>query len=356
MVGNKPKTKVEEVQEPTYRVDETKLSRYDQENLIFNRIFMDPDFPSYMRIEEEQGIENIKKGKPGYARIDYALAEASWTVHDVWRRGFDWERLKRPDGPSLMGDSWYRERHKIEDVEQITRQLKRASRFFGASLVGITKINQKWIYMNSREDLQRLELPEKVEYAVVMAIEMDPMAIATSPECIAAAATGLGYSRMTLLASTLAEFIRNLGYTAIPAGNDTGLSIPLAIDAGLGQLGRNGLLITPEYGPRVRICKVFTDMPLKTDKPIDFGVTDFCRKCKLCAEACEADAISFEDDPTWEPECRSNNPGTLKWYVNSEKCYQFWCDNGTDCSTCIAVCPYDDGPEDFTSEEFWYQK
>lgn len=356
MTKNRTAIKVRKVQKPTYFIDSTRLRRYDQENLIFNRIFTDPTFTSYKRTEEEQALKNIKEGKTGHTRIDYALAEASWTLHDVWRQGYHWERLKRPDGSSLTGDKWYRGRHKIVDVKQITSQLKRASKFFGASLAGITEINEKWIYANSRKNLEPLELQEGVRYTVVLAIEMDPVAIATSPECVAAAATGLGYSKMTLLASSLAEFIRNLGYTAIPAGNDTGISIPLVIDAGLGQLGRNGLLITPEHGPRVRLCKVFTDLPLVTDNPIDFGVTDFCKSCRLCAEACEADAISFKREPTWEPECRSNNPGALKWYVNSEKCYQFWCENGTDCSTCIAVCPYNNGPEKISSDKFWSEE
>jgi len=84
----------------------------------------------------------------------------------------------------------------------------------------------------------------------------------------------------------LAEAIRMMGYNAIPCKNGTALSIPLAIDAGLGQLGRNGLLITPKYGPAVRIGKVLTDMPLVPDRPIDFGVTEFCQSCKKCAEHC----------------------------------------------------------------------
>ena len=61
----------------------------------------------------------------------------------------------------------------------------------------------------------------------------------------ASTATGLVYSKMPFVTSTLAQMIRNLGYNALPCGNDTALSIPLAIDAGLGQLGKNGLLITP---------------------------------------------------------------------------------------------------------------
>ena len=59
------------------------------------------------------------------------------------------------------------------------------------------------------------------------------------PRPIAGAATGLGYSRMIEVAVKMAEFVRNLGYNAIPMGNDTALSHPLAVDAGLGELGRN---------------------------------------------------------------------------------------------------------------------
>ncbi|RJS76940.1 4Fe-4S dicluster domain-containing protein [Candidatus Bathyarchaeota archaeon] len=126
----------------------------------------------------------------------------------------------------------------------------------------------------------------------------------------------------------------------MPCGNDTALSIPLAIDAGLGELGRNGLLIASEFGPRVRLCKVFTDLPLETDKPIEFGIKEFCEKCKLCAEACEVGAISTSEKPSYEIACRSNNPGALKWYVNVEKCFMFWRKNGASCSTCIKVCPF----------------
>jgi len=121
--------------------------------------------------------------------------------------------------------------------------------------------------------------------------------------------------------------------------NDTALSIPLAIDAGLGELGRNGLLITPEYGPCVRICKVFTDLPLEADKPREIGIANFCRRCNLCAEACEVEAIQKEPEPSYRVLCPSNNPGVLKWAVDVDKCFSFWIENGMDCSTCISACP-----------------
>src|SRR4030042_760644 len=231
---------------------------------------MDPTGGGYGRSEEEAGLRSIAEGKPGYTRLDYALSEAAWTVHDAWADAFNWERLRRPGGPSLMGDRWYRDRYPVEAAGEETA---------GGSGAG----------------------------------EMTERAIATSPELPAAAATGIGYSRLAFTASTLAAFIRNLGYTAVPAGNATGLSVPLAVDAGLGELGRNGLLITPRYGPRVRLCKVYTDLPLEPDRPVDFGVRAFCRTCKRCAEACEAEAISSADEPSYGPACRSSSVGALQW-------------------------------------------
>ena len=56
-----------------------------------------------------------------------------------------------------------------------------------------------------------------------------------------------------------------------------GITIPMAVDAGLGELGRNGLLLTEKYGPRVRLCKVFTDLPLEPDEPIDLGPSIFVK-------------------------------------------------------------------------------
>jgi epoxyqueuosine reductase len=347
---SKGASKIKRLTAPAYEVDPEILRRYDQRNLIFNRVYMDPTFPAYGRTMEEKAYRNILEDRSGYTRLDYALSEAAWTVHDAWGQWTSWKRIERPGRAGLFGGPV--ERAEVKDESEMARVVKRAARFYGASLVGITRVNPLWIYLNDRS-LEPINLPEGVRTAIVIAIEMDEMGIATSPACPASAATGLGYSKMAFVASTLAEFIRNLGYTAIPAGNDIALSIPLAVDAGLGQLGRNGLLITPEYGPRVRLCKVLTDLPLKEDKPIDFGVTETCKKCRACAEACEAGAISMDPEPGWVPACSSNNPGVLKWYVNGEKCYEFWCENGVDCSTCIAVCPYNQGPKGASPEDFW---
>lgn len=111
------------------------------------------------------------------------------------------------------------------------------------------------------------------------------------------------------------------------------------IDAGLGRLGRNGLLLTKEYGACVRLGKILTDLPLAPDERPEETLSSTCRSCLLCADACEAEAIHRGGEPTAEPACRSNNPGILRWLVYHDRCYSFWVRNGNDCSTCIAACP-----------------
>lgn len=343
---------VKTIEKPTYKTDPSLLHRYNQQNLIFNRITHDPNWTGYLRTTEKVGLKKIKENQPGYTRVDYALSEASWTVHDAYTEAFSWIRQKKPLGPSLMGTKWYEEKYKVTNLGKMSSQLKKGAKLAGANLCGITEININWVFANERYTLEPIELPD-VKYAVVIGIEMDKLGIATSPCNPSAAAVGIGYSKMAFIAGILAEFIRNLGYTAIPSGNDTAFSIPLAVDAGLGEMGRNGLLITPEYGPRVRLCKIFTDLPLIPDNPIDFGVIDFCKSCKKCCYACEADAISADDEPSYIRACKSTSVGVKKWAVDGEKCYNYWCDNGNDCANCISVCPYNTGRIDATPEDFW---
>jgi reductive dehalogenase len=134
-------------------------------------------------------------------------------------------------------------------------------------------------------------------------------------------------------------FIRGLGYQAIPCGNDTALSVPLALAAGLGETGRLGYLITVKFGPRVRLCKVFTNLPLSYDKYKAFGVKEFCETCKKCATYCPTQAIP-NGGMTTEGHNISNHSGILKWFVDAEKCFAFWAKNRSDCATCMRVCPF----------------
>jgi hypothetical protein len=333
-----PEIKIKRINKPPYIINKNKLDRFNNKNIVFERVMWDSSWEGYNQMYDEKVLEIIDEKKPGYSRFDFALAYASWIVHDAFKGSFSWTKIEPFRTPvDTIGIDWTKMRVKIDDPAEMSGYIKRGARLIGASLVGICKLKKDWLYKG-------VEIPKRFENAIVIAIEMDLKAIETSPAVPAAIATAVGYSKMGFILACMGEFIRNLGYDAIQCGNDTALSVPLAIDAGLGELGRNGLLITPHYGPRVRLCKIFTDLPLEPDKPIDFGVKKYCEMCKLCAKHCEAKAISMEDEPNFDIACRSNNMGALKWYVNTERCYLYWCENGIDCSTCIKVCPYNQLP------------
>ncbi|GAI63354.1 putative reductive dehalogenase (rdhA), partial [marine sediment metagenome] len=245
-----------------YEIDESIYQRFDQKNDMFCRYLWDKDLKTYQNNFADDMLKNIKTDNEGYTHFDYAFSKASWAAYNRFPFAFSWE------GDTSFEEDWYgyklrEQKYRIKDLEEFTAKVKKVARFYGASLVGITKINEKWIYKNAgkRANGQFLgsypiNLPQGINRAIVIAIEMDPQGLSTTPALPACAATGLGYSKMAFIISCLGEFIRNLGYQAIQCGNDTALSIPLAIDAGLGALGRNGLLVTPEYGSGVRICKV----------------------------------------------------------------------------------------------------
>lgn len=320
------------IDEPYYKKLITgEIPRFDERNTAYS-MGDRSEFPP----QREIIAKGSKKNEHGYQPEDFALFWGSRTIDYLVRKNI----FTRDEEVS-------EEKIPIDDISLWSRKIKYVARWFGASLVGICEINRQWLYSHwgdhnakltkAAQPGDPLELPENMKYAIVMATEMDYEDIQKSPAV--ANTTDMGYSKMAFVASSLANFIRSLGYHAIPSGNDTALSIPLAVDAGLGELGRNGQLITEEYGPRVRLCKVFTEFPLIPDKPVDLGVQHFCKVCKKCAEHCPSGAIS-KDEPTDQPRNISNSKNVIKWPINAHKCYNFWYINGTWCANCIRTCPW----------------
>jgi len=328
------------VTEPTYKRFVTgRLERFDERNTAYSRSDRS-EFPS-PGAAMKRGLEKAEKNTPGYMREDWALTMAGRTIDTLVRRtAFSRDSLPAR-WPILV------EPIPVPDPARISEKVKKVARWFGADLVGICELNRLWIYSHWGEhtaklsqiakDGDPLEIPEEYRYAVVMAVEMAYDNVRRSPAVTPT--VDLAYAEMAFVATSVAEFIRLLGYHAIPCGNDTGPSTPLAIDAGLGELGRNGLLITEEYGPRVRLCKVLTDLPLKPDKPIDIGVQHFCEKCEKCAKHCPGQAI-LHGERTDRPRNISNNFNVMKWPVDGEKCLDWWVRNGGWCTNCIRVCPW----------------
>lgn len=318
--------------------------RFDFKNAVFMRGFWDPKIMPMAEIQRAKFANALPQpGNPGYTEIEGAFFMAAWSVHDSASPA---SAYGLPGAKPLMNWEVPSNTRKttFESPEEASRIVKKAATFLGASLVGICDYDERWIYSEWYNPFEGKSIPVKFPFepksVIVLALEMDYEGIKTAPALIESAATGNQYSNMSVVSHKVATFLRQLGYQAANCGNDTGLSIPLAIAAGLGEISRSGLLITQKYGPRVRLCKVFTDLQLKADKPITFGVQDFCKVCLKCADSCPSGAITKVKEPSFETVNISNNPGTKKWCVDAEKCYQFWSDNGGDCGNCIASCPY----------------
>lgn len=324
---------------PTYR--------FDQKNEMFKRSIWDESMQPYARVfyKEVKYHETI-----GYRKLDYAFRNAAWNLEWGFGLGnsrsnsglYSWDGVPAKIRRFVEAGDTVR-----ESSEEMSRIIKKVAKFLGADLVGISRLHPHWVYSHEFNLLTMehypIEIPEGCHNAIVMAIEMDYAGIRSSPTGAAGAATGLGYSRMAFVTNLLATFIRGLGYRAIPAGNDTALSIPLAMAAGLGEWSRMGLLVTERFGPRVRLCKVFTDLPLTYDAYRPFGVVEFCQTCKKCASHCPSQAIPSGHMTTEGPNVSSHS-GIRKWYVNAEKCFAFWAKNRLDCATCIRVCPFNKAP------------
>jgi reductive dehalogenase len=325
--------------------------RFDQRNTSFGRALRDTgrivEFGS-----DEYRAEKIRQDLPGFGVVEYAfngaadMYEYPKGVSDTQGGAYySWQSLgyaAKPEGvPRWEGSP-----------EEAARIITKAAKYFGAHDVGFTTLDKRWFYTHSRqgretvfEDVEegyvtedKAVFPESHRYVVALTVAMEYEEFMYAPTQLEVT-TNMGYSRMHLLAGQLAEFIRGLGWHATPVGNDTALSVPIAIQAGLGHAGRMGRLITWDRGPLVRLLKVFTDLPLPQSELAHPGIIRYCETCNKCARHCPSQALPY-GPRTYEAVCEANNPGVLKWYGDEDACLRYWNEVGSSCSVCFRVCSF----------------
>jgi ferredoxin len=165
---------------------------------------------------------------------------------------------------------------------------------------------------------------------------MDHAAVACAPDAPTVAESARQYVALSRIGVETASVIRRCGYPARAHtdGNYRVIAPLVARDAGLGEIGRMGILMTPRLGPRVRLGVVTTDLPLIADPPGDDpSVLDFCTVCRKCADNCPVGAI-----PTGDREPIDDNGS--RWRIDPDSCFRYWAVTGTDCAVCMRVCPY----------------
>ncbi|HCW51304.1 MAG TPA: reductive dehalogenase [Clostridiales bacterium] len=344
-----PLTKFTIKQVDEFPHDISRLKRFPQSKNTFGR---PPELMEFLAgaSQSKVALEKQMAKEPGFTQLDYALYDCGWTGTRAFNF-YSWEPL------GVAKTKWLENLGPWEGTpEEANIVVKKAARVFGAADVGVCKVNELWFYESDSKGIPYVFtdevdtpthtdeahlIPKSMQSMIVCLVPIDLQLMQFCPGALGEGAISMAYSRMAELAGTMAEFLRQIGYKALPMGNDTSLSVPAAIDAGLGEQGRHGLLVNPVLGSALRPIKILTDLPIAPDKRISFGVREFCNTCKKCARECPAGAISFDDSYN-EPQCPSNNPGGGgdRWYVHVWKCYKFWQEVGTGCGICLRACPF----------------
>ncbi len=232
-------------------------------------------------------------------------------VANIWQ-------LRRRDGPVAT------KRIDVPDTSAMADAIKVKARELGADLVGVAELTDDVLY-------EGVEVSYR--FAVSLGLTMDRDEMRFVPQPRAAVEVLRVYREVSRVAIELGEYIRTLGWPARAYGNPNStdlLHIPLAIRAGLGELGKHGSLISKEHGSNVRLATVVTDLPLAIDSAVDIGVEDLCRSCRRCVIDCPPDAIS---------DVKQVVRGEEKWYVDFDRCIPYFTKTHG-CAICIQVCPW----------------
>ena len=231
-------------------------------------------------------------------------------------------------------------RLEVKDMAWMSRLIKKVGLLFGADIVRITELDQRWVY-------KEVDISHK--YAIICAVQHKPSLLDLAPSYFSQASGGDAYSRLKFIATQPTDFICGLGYDAMyretrGSGEPELNMVPIALDAGIGEFCRTGRVLSPEYGNNMRLKTVTTDLPLVPDKPISFGTHDFCIACESCAKYCPPGAVPKGAPSDELPNPVHNNPGFKKWWINAEKCVIFGGTNRKKWDTCggrcMAVCPW----------------
>ena len=234
----------------------------------------------------------------------------------------------------------------VTDPKALTAHVKRVAKYLGASDVGVVKVHPSFLYsegrypddgtgtnVNTQEAATAAQTAERYPYAIALVYAWDYEMSKAHRHRIGDAAYHYGAEQLRSTYAALASYIREMGFSV---ATRVATPMPTALAAGLGEMGRHGMLITERFGARVHLGDpILTNMPLISDKPIDIGVEDFCKVCRKCANTCPTNSITTEG--------KSVINGIEKYKINWATCYrlrphvmQYW----EICLTCVTVCPY----------------
>jgi ferredoxin len=315
------------------------VKQYDERDYMFSRNML--QFHPHL-------AEKYYSVHPGKKEIDQKihqkpeLGEPGHVFYDkyyspVFDAAFTY--LHRTRSAAAGGES-VSEKKEIQ-ADKFVRAIKEIACYYGAVDVGIIGLKPYHFYSHAGRHGENWgeTIRSTHRTAIVIVAAMDINMIKLAPALPVILESSRQYVEAAKIANIIAQYIRSFGYDARAHtdGNYQVLCVPAAVDAGLGELGRIGLLVHPVHGPCVRLSVITTQLELQellpTKKKSALSTIEFfCDICKKCADNCPSHSICKEEEPS--------SRGFKHWSVNQETCFSYWKNVGTDCGFCIRVCPY----------------
>jgi reductive dehalogenase len=226
-----------------------------------------------------------------------------------------------------------------QDPEFLTNHIKSFGYFLKADIMGACKVPESAYYSH---DKMGNPIAPRFQNAIVIVMrkELTAMRASTGHDWMGDPISFQSYQHLGMVTETIVNYIHRLGWDASPqygpsfVNKYSVLLPPLLIAAGIGEISRAGIVLNPYLGLAYKAAVVLTDMPIVPDQPIDFGLQEFCRNCKICAKNCPSKAISVGEKVMYN--------GYETWKLDTRRCasYNFTNKNGTMCNTCVKSCPW----------------
>lgn len=252
--------------------------------------------------------------------------------HPMGKLEFLFQGIRQvPEWIALLKRQWNTRRFKgevapiqqpVNDPAAMTDQIKALTLELGACMVGIAPLT---------DDMLKEDHLWDYPYVITFGVEMNREAALQAPSLHSGLQIQAEYRETDRISAQLADHIRGMGWEAESAIHKL-IEIPAAVEAGLGQLGKHGSMLSKELGSMYRLGSVVTRLPLVTDEPEDIGVDDFCARCQICVTNCPPHAIF---------DTKQMVRGRERWYVDFDKCIPYFVENHG-CGICIGVCPWSD--------------
>lgn len=343
---------VKTVDKPTMEIDWKVMERYSEGNTTRGSMVTyvgKAEVDRYTAAGAKLIKERILGNVDGYQLRDFAMSAAHV---GVGKKFLGPQTAPTPESRGVP--KW------TGTPEEASKMLRAAMRHFGAANCGFMELDdntRKLIYSKdpdgkeliftdemkaSETDKQRF-IPKSCKYVMAYTVQMSPETMRRSPTMTGGQTTTLAYKRAESIQASVQEFLRGLGYQGLgeSSTNALGIAPAFGVLTGLGEMSRLNRMISPEFGPMVRVFKLLMDLPVAVDKPIDAGIMAFCKACKKCAEACPSQSLSFDTEPTWKVRGPWNNPGHKAYFEDSVSCMTYWREKATtNCGICFGVCPF----------------